>query len=92
MKLNYFTDTHEGFYNDLVGIAIAYDGLSQDSIARIEPGLPFGIRCIYVEEQLIKDFPICDIFPESNEPVDIQEEYRKLLEEEGFDFIFERIL
>ena len=91
-KLNYFTDTHEGFYNDLVGIAIAYDGLSQDLIARIEPGLPFGIRCIYVEEQLIKDIPICDIFPESNEPVDIQEEYRKLLEEEGFDFIFERIL
>ena len=94
-KFNYFTDTHVGFYNDLVGIAIAYDGLSQDSIARIEPGLPFGIRCIYVEEQLIKDIPICEFpeeFPEFDEPVDIQEEYRKYLEEQGFDFIFERIL
>ena len=98
-KLNYFTDTHEGFYNDLVGIAIAYDGLSQDSIARIEPGLPFGTLCLYYEEPeempYIPDIPICGIlveFPEPDEPVDIQEEYRKLLEEEGFDFIFERIL
>ena len=94
-KLNYFTDTHEGFYNDLVGIAIAYDGLSQDSIARIEPGLPFGTLCLYYEEPeemlYIPDIPIC-YFPEFDEPVDIQEEYRKLLEEEGFDFIFERIL
>ena len=80
----------------LVGIAEAFNALPQDSIARIEPGIPFGTLCLYYEEpEWIPDIPICEFpeeFPEPDEPVDIQEEYLKYLEEQGLDFIFERIL
>ena len=96
-KLSSFNGNEE--FNYLVGIAEAFNALSQDSIARIEPGLPFGTLCLYYEEPeempYIPGIPICEFpeeFPEPDESVDIQEEYRKLLEEEGFDFIFERIL
>ncbi len=77
-KFNYFTDTHVGFYNDLVGIAVAYDGLPQDSNARIEPGLPFGI------------IAIC-YFPDSimNQPSIIKEEN---IDSDSVSVFFERIL
>ena len=83
-KLSSFNGNEE--FNYLVGIAEAFNALPQDSIAKIEPGLPFGWLCAFP----IPDIPICDLG--FDDPVDIQEEYRKLLEEEGFDFIFERIL
>ena len=78
MKLNYFTDTHEGFYNDLVGIAVAYDGLPQDSIARIEPGPSFGITTVCY-------------FPDSimNQPSIIKEEN---IDSDSVSVFFERIL
>ena len=77
-KFNYFTDTHVGFYNDLVGIAVAYDGLPQDSIARIEPGPSFGITSICY-------------FPDTtmNQPSIIKEEN---IYSDSVSVFFERIL